>query len=443
MAILELVLSVISVVALLITLALALTLTVRSCEFSKQARAEVQVAQYTATPEVQKGQLVSVSNGVLFPLKSVSTLALVECEPPSKAQRLFRRCLVELVHDKFHNPQKGETGLRVCVRKFEAGLFVKARAHQIVPFTDHLEPNIVCTANHVVVYTQCAVAVFTCDFQTGDLKPCAWHTQASIEGRVSCANVSDEAVEFTMRNGSKTTVSKQGPQEHSVNKRAWVLKRTKTWRLHNNINETIELPQDTVCASLSASLLVWCCEKGGVWMRTLTDEGWSEALCLCPHTRVHKVTSNIDSKSVASFALELRDGGTAVGVLTTKKEKQDFQLLSLNQSLPNIDELSVLNPKMNCVLVALKTLKGVSLFGNIQRWLVQPNSDFLGLVVKRSKRSAFVVRKGQVELKDWMPSDLLRPGLLVHEGDALNVKSPNVSSGKVCAQVSGKTLEIL
>lgn len=441
MTVVSWVLHICTIVALLTTLALALTLVVRSCELFKQSQAGVCIQQFEATKDLREGDLVSELDGVLFPLQRTSSPTTVTVEEPCKSQRLHSNHLVQITESKFFAPNKGETGLVLSVRKFERGSFLDAKTQQSVPralCSSRLAIH--CTAFHVVVCSASTVAVFPCDWATSTLQP--WTvvaTDCPIADGVASACTSKDSLELslTLTTGATLHFEKNAWVQRDV-RHAWALRKHRaSWSLHQN-SLVSELPRDVEQAVLCAPLLFLVVNTGSVYCKKLDDAGaWSKPQCLL---EANQRGTRIVASCTSAVLVCLAHSSVLIHVTPDGITK-----LTVAASVPECDDMLVLNPKNGSLLVALKNPQGVSLFGHVPRWTMQPSSTFLGLVAKRNKKVAFVVRKGPVPIKKFIPEEVGSSGMLV-----LNTKTNTViKQAKItgpdfqtCARFSGKTLEL-
>lgn len=434
------VLHICTIVALLTTLALALTVVVRSCEVFKQTQAGVSIQQFSATQELREGDLVSDLDGVLFPLQRTSSPTTVAVEPPCKAQHLHNHRLVQITENKFFAPNKGETGLVIAVRKFEHGSFSGAKRHEAIPralcsstLTIH------CSPYHVVVCNSTTVAVFPCDWATCTIQPCCvLVTDCPIGPGIKSVSTDQNLTLFSLVLLDGVTMQyESGGWTQRDKQDGWTLqKHSRGWSLQKD-SLVSELPGDIANASLCGNTLFWVvASTGWVWFKQLdAGNAWTKPQALLQ--AISKGTQIIASCSTA-LLVSIQHGSVLLQI-----SQESVGKLHVAADIPECDEMSVLNANSGSLLVALKGPQGISLFGHVPRWTMQPSSTFIGLVVKQEKKVAFVVRKGPVQLKKFMADELGSSGMLV-----LNTKTNTMTKQaqildadqKVCAQFSGKSL---
>jgi hypothetical protein len=446
-------------------LALAIALAVRACEAEKQMKAGVEIAEVAATTDdIQKGQLVSTSNGTLFPLTHLANQTVVH-EPLCLLQRLYNQSLIEVVEARAFNPVKGETGYKVHVRRACKTHFLPPKNALIVPLVCHANDlEVFCTDEHVVVVGSGSLALFKCDWKTGELAS-SWHTsheashEASREAYKKVCTVSvahdGESVKLILRNGAHLTLAKAG--HLVVSRKPWLFGKDKClqhigdyslclrdgeFSVHSS-DTSWTLPRGVKSASLSTTALFWSVEGsgegggegGGVFHRSLQPLLSAECVAACS---VDKVVASVRG-SVAGVTLSLTGGGTALLTLSSNLE---WTLTRLGVEAPAHSEACILN---DAFLIAVNGEKGVALVGHQARWEVQPGTDFLGLVVKRNKKSAFVARKGPLALKGWMPPELSVDGWLAFDRarNVLSVKHTEPQKPlAVCARLADSKITL-
>ena len=452
-------------------LALAIALAVRACEAEKQMKAGVEIAEVAvSTDDVQKGQLVSTSNGTLFPLTHVANQTVVH-EPLCLTQRLYNQCLIEVVEARAFSPVTGETGFKVHVRKACKTHFLPPKNALIVPLLNNANKlEVFCTDEHVVITGSASFALFKCDWKTGELAD-SWNWFSNIDERkdgqkddwstqirsVSVAH-DGESVKLTIKNGARVVIAKGG--QPVLSRKPWLFNKDKCvqsvgdhclclrdgeWWLHSS-DTSWTLPRGTKSASLSTTALFWCLEGGGVFVRNLQPFLSAKCVAACAADKVVACVRG----PVAGATLALSGGGTALLTLCAPSSDleplDEWTVTRLGVEAPAHSEACILNSALNnAFLIAVNGEKGVALVGHQARWELQPGTHFLGLVVRRNKKRAFVARKGPIALKGWMPPELSVDGWLAFDR-ARNVLSVKHTEPQiplvVCARLADSKITL-